>query len=95
MQKHDVALPSFACSTSRRRSLSAGRWRLSSVIAPIVADQFRAHDDVAQILRARQLRYFFGVFRLVIDAVGRPEQQRFTPSVLSISRWVRLSSHLI
>ena len=38
---------------------------------------FLADDQIAHILRDRKLRDFFGVFGLVIDAVGRAEQNRF------------------
>jgi len=38
-----------------------------------------------------QLRDFFRVLGLVVDAVGRPEENGLTPMVLSIKRWVRFS----
>ncbi len=43
-------------------------------LPPVVGVDFLPDDQVAHVLRNRQLRHFFRVFGLMIDAVGRPEE---------------------
>src|SRR6202166_4606092 len=44
---------------------------------PIVGINFLTHDDVAHILRERQLRHFLCVFRFMVDSVGRAKKNGF------------------
>ena len=46
-------------------------------LPPVVRVNFLPDNQIPHILRQRQFLYFFRKFRLVIDSIRRPEQNRF------------------
>ena len=74
VEENDVALGRFVQNILDN---FCGRQRdTRAKLAPIVWIHFLADDDVAHILGDRQVRYFFGKIRLMVDAVRRAEEQR-------------------
>ena len=86
-----IMFPSVAWLTTDS-TISDARDLFARRLFPIMRIDFLPNNYIAHILRDGQLRNFFGVFRLVINPVRRTEQYRFHAKVLSIRRWVRLSS---
>ena len=54
-----------------------GNLAAAGKLLPIVRVDFLADDEIAHVLRDRKLRDFLGVFRLMVDAVGRAEENGF------------------
>ena len=71
VEEHDVAL--LRLREHAIHNFFCWDW-LPITQAPVVGVDALTNDQVAQLLRIGKLRNFFGIFRLVIDAVGRPEK---------------------
>ena len=54
-----------------------GRHLFAVRLSPIVRIDFLSDDQIAHVLYSGQLRYFFRVFRLVVNSIRRPEENRF------------------
>ena len=75
VEEHDVAV--FGLAHDVVDDFLRGNLPAAGKLLPIVRVDFLADDQIAHVLRDRKLRDFFGVFRLMIDAVGRAEQNGF------------------
>ena len=74
VQENDVALGCLAQGVLYDGG--RGKRNARTQLAPIVWIHLLADDDVSHLLRRRKVRYFFREFGLVVDAIGRPEEQR-------------------
>ena len=72
MEQHDVAV--FGLAHDVVDDFLLGNLAAAGKLLPIVRVDFLADDEIAHVLRDRQLRDFFRVFGLMVDAVGRTEQ---------------------
>ncbi len=76
VQKHDVAGAGARLFDHSLHDYGSGRRRNPARLAPIMWINARAYDQIPHALRHGKQRYFVSGFRLVVDAVRRPEQQR-------------------
>ena len=72
VEEHDVAV--FGLAHDVVDDFLLGNLAAAGKLLPIVRVDFLADDEIAHVLRDRKLRDFFGVFGLMVDAVGRTEQ---------------------